>query len=110
MDTDSTAPVSTRLEDYALLSELHTGPLVFREGSIDRVCFPRFDSPAVFAALVDGAVVSRRYLPRTVVLSCPRIICSRPAQPPALAPSLSREPAGSRPYARLALDTVRVMF
>ncbi|WP_144836858.1 glycoside hydrolase family 15 protein [Kocuria rosea] len=81
MDTDSAPPVSTPLEDYALLSDLHTGPLVSREGSIDWLCFPRFDSPAVFAALlggpedgrwkvsaVDGKVVSRRYLPRTFVL------------------------------------------
>jgi GH15 family glucan-1,4-alpha-glucosidase len=72
---------STPLEDYALLSDLHTGPLVSREGSIDWLCFPRFDSPSVFAALlggpedgrwqlraVDGEVVSRRYLPRTFVL------------------------------------------
>ena len=72
---------STPLEDYALLSDLHTGPLVSREGSVDWLCFPRFDSPSVFAALlggpedgrwklsaVDGEVIGRRYLPRTFVL------------------------------------------
>ena len=72
---------STPLEDYALLSDLHTGPLVSRDGSVDWLCFPRFDSPSVFAALlgtpedgrwklsaVDGVVTSRRYLPRTFVL------------------------------------------
>lgn len=72
---------STPLEDYALLSDLHTGPLVSRDGSVDWLCFPRFDSPSVFAALlgnaedgrwklsvVDGEVVARRYLPRTFVL------------------------------------------
>ncbi|MUN64806.1 glycoside hydrolase family 15 protein [Kocuria sediminis] len=81
MDTDSARRASTPLEDYALLSDLHTGPLVSREGSIDWLCFPRFDSPAVFTALlggpedgrwkvsaVDGKVVSRRYLPGTFVL------------------------------------------
>ena len=44
------SPMSTPLEDYALLADLHTGPLVSREGSIDWLCFPRFDSPAVFCA------------------------------------------------------------
>lgn len=75
------SPMSTPLEDYALLADLHTGPLVSREGSIDWLCFPRFDSPAVFCALlgdedngrwklsaVDGEVVSRRYVPDTFIL------------------------------------------
>lgn len=75
------SPMSTPLEDYALLADLHTGPLVSREGSIDWLCFPRFDSPAVFCALlgdedngrwklsaVGGEVVSRRYVPDTFIL------------------------------------------
>ena len=72
---------ATPLEDYALLSDLSTGPLVSRRGSIDWLCLPRFDSPALFAALlggpddgrwklwaVDGEVVERRYVPYTFVL------------------------------------------
>src|SRR5699024_7609827 len=43
---------TTPLEDYALLSDLSTGPLVSRRGSIDWLCLPRFDSAAMFAALL----------------------------------------------------------
>lgn len=42
------------IEDYALLSNMRSGPLVSRTGSVDWWCAPRFDSPAMFASLLGG--------------------------------------------------------
>jgi GH15 family glucan-1,4-alpha-glucosidase len=73
--------VSPKIEDYALLGDLQTAALVDRGGSIDWLCFPRFDSGACFAALLGGrddgcwslapsttAKTERRYLHDTLVL------------------------------------------
>jgi GH15 family glucan-1,4-alpha-glucosidase len=74
--------MSLPIRDYGLIGDLHTAALVGRDGSIDWLCLPRFDSEACFAGLLGGdrhghwriapadgnARVRRRYRPDTLVL------------------------------------------
>jgi alpha,alpha-trehalase len=72
--------MSSPIGDYALLSDCQGAALVGRDGSIDWACLPRFDSPALFARLLDPraghwriapadlAEVERTYLDDTMVL------------------------------------------
>src|SRR5947209_3761482 len=74
--------MASRIENYAMIGDCESAALVCRDGSIDWLCWPRFDSDACFAALLgtsehgrwrigprdSGARVSRRYRHDTLIL------------------------------------------
>jgi GH15 family glucan-1,4-alpha-glucosidase len=69
-----------RIEDYAFLSDCQSAALVGIDGSVDWLCFPRFDSPSVFGRILDPKAgrwelapvgsphTAREYLPDSLVL------------------------------------------
>ena len=119
--------MASRLEDYALLGDCQTAALVGRDGSIDWLCLPRFDSDACFAALLGDerngrwvvapegpARTRRRYLGDTLVLETTHEtdegeVCVLDFMPVRdQAPDIVRIVAGKRGAVRMRLElTVR---
>ena len=81
------------IESYGIIGDLDTVALVGMDGSIDFMCFPHFDSPSIFAAILDhrrggrfqiapvlgGARQKQLYVPDTNVLLT--LAIGRPASP-----------------------------
>jgi hypothetical protein len=59
--------VPSKIEDYAIIGDTQTAALVSREGSIDWLCLPRFDSGACFAALLGTRQYRYRLQPHSGV-------------------------------------------
>ncbi len=120
--------MSARIEEYALLGDTQTAALVSREGSVDWLCLPRFDSPACFAALLgrpehgrfllapraEPRRVERRYRQGTLVLeteyeTADGVVTVVDAMPPRdRVPDLVRIVQGRHGHVRMLMElTVR---
>jgi len=114
--------VSKPISDYALIGDTHSCALIARDGSIDWLCWPRHDSPALFVKLLDdekggtcsiafddGAETDRRYVCETNILETTfttstgraRLVDVMPVNPPSPEPDEGPDGEGESRLIRL---------